>query len=146
MSYKLPASQIRKRATTPQSNASNTEKSEQNKNALTEKQKDKVLDIAGDVAVGVVDVVKGLVEISKIRANSKAAVDKIEAETRKIQTTLDANIRILQERNKGIQDRSVFVRGLVQDILKGIPDHDNVSRRVALEQLPEMIEKSLAQL
>ena len=97
MSYKLPASQSRRRATPVQSDGTNTG---QGKNALTEKQKDKVLDIAGDAAKDFGAVIKGLLDIHKIRANSAAAVATIAKNLRNIRkirrTTKKTKIQIQQ--------------------------------------------------
>jgi hypothetical protein len=92
---------------------------------LTERQVDEIIHHGGQAAQGLVDILKGLVNLAHIREGGKVDVAKIEAQTQQIKVSAQAEIDRIIATNGKIQTRGEAAHKiLVQltEMLKHISD------------------------
>lgn len=105
---------------------------------LTGQQLDKVLDSIPD-AIG---IVRGLVDIARIRAEAQGSVDIIEAETDKIVQTTRVEIDRIRQTGEHIRTRGEVVSRIIRDFtgaLSSLPDFDSQARLALIESLRDVL-------
>ena len=137
-SMDLPA---RRPATVP---AERTGTPTNGRGAFTERQVDALIAGGTQAASNVLTIVANVSEIAKIRANSEAQVDQIEARTRQVREAFRAEVERLSAMRDTIVTRGDTAVKLIREVLAGIPESDQQSRRQALEMLTKMVEVVVA--
>ncbi|HQJ46850.1 MAG TPA: hypothetical protein PK195_09415 [Ignavibacteriaceae bacterium] len=113
---------------------------------FTEKQMDTIVDAAAKSAPDIINVVKDVVAIIKIREQADADVKTIEARTQQYVKQLQKDIEKIKEEGEKIKTQGeVVVRVLSQlsNIVNNIPDSDALSRHRLIDQLSDIIEMSV---
>lgn len=111
---------------------------------FTERQVDALIAGGTQAASNVLTIVANVSEIAKIRANSEAQVDQIEARTRQVREAFRAEVERLSAVRDTIVTRGDTAVKLIREVLAGIPESDQQSRRQALEMLTKMVEVVVA--
>lgn len=111
---------------------------------LTEQQVDVLIAGGTQAAANVVTIVANLSEIAKIRANSQAQVEQIDAHSRAVREAFRAEVERLSVMRDTIVTRGDTAVKLIREVLAGIPESDPQSRQHALEMLTKMIEVVVA--
>ncbi|AIO37598.1 hypothetical protein DM40_5763 [Burkholderia cenocepacia] len=112
--------------------------------AFTERQVDALIAGGTQAASNVLTIVANVSEIAKIRANSEAQVDQIEARTRQVREAFRAEVERLSAVRDTIVTRGDTAVKLIREVLAGIPESDQQSRRQALEMLTKLVEVVVA--
>jgi len=113
---------------------------------LTEKQMDTIVDAAAKSAPEIINVVKDVVAIIKIREQADADVKNIEARTQQYVKQLQKDIEKIKEEGEKIRTQGdVVVRVLseLSNIVNNIPDSDALSRHKLIDQLSDIIKMSV---
>lgn len=111
---------------------------------FTEQQVDALIAGGTQAAKNMLTIATNLSEIAKIRANSQAQVDQIEARTRQIREAFSAEVERLSVMRDTIVTRGDTAVKLIREVLAGIPESDPQSRQQALEMLTKMVEVVVA--
>lgn len=107
---------------------------------LTPQQFVTVVEHGTRVAEGVLTIANGLVEISRIKAQSAANVSEIRERSLALERAMHAETdRLLGER-KHIRTRGQAAVAVINSVLSQIPESDQASRQLALQQLPKLVE------
>ncbi|WP_156814554.1 hypothetical protein [Burkholderia lata] len=111
---------------------------------FTESQVDGLIAGGTQAAANMLTIATNLSEIAKIRANSQAQVDQIEARTRQVREAFRAEVERLSVMRDTIVTRGDTAVKLIREVLAGIPESDPQSRQQALEMLTKMVEVVVA--
>ncbi|MBZ5788836.1 hypothetical protein K8353_01850 [Burkholderia contaminans] len=111
---------------------------------FTEQQVDVLIAGGTQAATNMLTIATNLSEIAKIRANSQAQVDQIEARTRQVREAFRAEVERLSVMRDTIVTRGDTAVKLIREVLAGIPESDPQSRQQALEMLTKMVEVVVA--
>ncbi len=107
--------------------------------ALTSQEFTSIIENTTKVAGGVLSIVKDIVEISRIQAQSNANVDDIRERSLAIERTMRVETERLLVERKGIRTRGEAAVSIINSVLGQIPESDQASRQLALEKLPELV-------
>lgn len=110
-----------------------------NRQPLTTQEFTSLVENTTKVAGGVLSIVKDIVEISRIQAQSNANVDDIRERSLAIERTMRAETERLLVERKGIRTRGEAAVAIINSVLGQIPESDQASRQLALEKLPELV-------
>lgn len=109
---------------------------------LTSQQLDKVIEAGAKALPEAIGLLKGVVDIARIRAQSKASVETIEAETYRVVQTTRAEIDRMRQSGDNIKTRGEVVSGIVRDFtetVRDLPDFDSQARLALIESLKDIL-------
>ncbi|WP_442809186.1 hypothetical protein [Trinickia soli] len=114
------------------------------RSGLTERHVDVLVDSGANLLACAGSIAKDLVEIARIRAESEAEVERIEARSRAIREAFRAEVDRLGAMRDIIGSRGDAAAKLIREVLTHIPESDQVSRQRAIEMLTKMIDSVVA--
>jgi uncharacterized hydantoinase/oxoprolinase family protein len=109
--------------------------------ALTEAQRDRIIEAASQLATDLGSVVKDIVGIVRVRAEGKVDVDRIDALTRQMVEPIRAGIDRLAQQGETARARGEVVRGILRDfalVLATIPELDVAARARLVDTLGDL--------
>lgn len=113
---------------------------------LTQEQVGQVIEIGGRALESAAVIGQGIVEIYRIREEAAADVDRIDAETRRIQAVLRGEVERMESRRGEIRDRGEVMVSLIREVApiirdSGLPES---AKRDLIAQLPEFLKETFA--
>ncbi len=109
---------------------------------LTSQQLDKVIDVGAKALPEAIDVLKGIVDIARIRAQSNANVETIEAETNRVVQITRVEIDRMRQSGENLRTRGEVVSAIVRSMtetVRALPDFDSQSRLALIESLKDIL-------
>lgn len=117
---------------------------------LSKGQKAKVIDgvvhTVGDATAIARTLLESATRINEIRAQGRAEVDRIDAETRQIEVQIAGLIEVLVQDRRSQESRGAIVVQVITEVTRlvnGLPDSDETARRTAIAMLPGLVESAL---
>jgi hypothetical protein len=114
---------------------------------LNEEQVGELVHAGAKVAGDLTEIGKGIVQIVRIREQSRAKVNEIEAQTRQVVAMMDRQIEAMKVQHEDLVTRGEISIALVQSLtrtLATIPVDDAATRQAAVAMIPELAEKTFA--
>jgi hypothetical protein len=114
--------------------------------ALTEAQKDRLIEAASQLAADLGAVARDVVAIYRVRADADADVARTDAETRQLVASFRGEVERLAQLGHTARARGEVVRGIVRDfavLLGAIPELDVNARARLIETLRFLVDSAL---
>ena len=135
------------RLPTPQDTPAAVIQTERGGIKLTEEQVAELVHTGAKAAGDLTEIGKSIVDIVRIREQSAAKVDEIEAQTRQVVAMLDRQIEAMKAQHEDLVTRGEISIALVRDLtrmLATIPVDDAATRQAAVAMIPDLAEKTFA--
>lgn len=110
---------------------------------LSGQQLDQIIDIGSKNIPEIINIVKEITNIIRIKEQGKADVNRIESETRKAVAIAKSEIDRLRQVGDNIRTKGQVVSDIVRNVtemLKTIPDIDSSSRMALIDSLSTILE------
>jgi hypothetical protein len=118
----------------PNSTAAST-----NRGALSEQQVNMLIQGGAVVAEQVVSAARDYLAIVRIRAESQATVDEIDARSRAVCNAIRAEADRLMVVRDTIKSRGDAAVQVIRAVMDSIPETDHAGRKIAIEELSKLV-------
>lgn len=110
---------------------------------ITGQQLDQIIDIGAKAVPEIMNTIKEITNIIRIKEQSKADVNRIDSETRKAVAIARSEIERLRQVGDNIRTKGQVVSDIIRNVtemLKNIPDVDSNSRMTLIDTLSTILE------